>query len=298
MAARKIKYSASDRIYFGISGFLLTFVLILVSYPLIYVLSASFSSGSAVSSGKVLLWPVDFTLEGYLAVFKNKDIVGAYLNTIFYTLAGTALNVTMVMTCAYALSRRTLKGRNVFMFIFTFTMFFGGGLIPFYILLKDLGILNTRLAMIVPGALSVYNMIIARTFIQSSIPHELLEAAKMDGCSDFRYFFSIVLPLSKAVIAVIALFSMVGHWNAYFNALMFLNERTLYPLQIILREILIMNQYDPTMVIDPELQAANAQVAAVLKYALIVVATVPILCVYPFIQKYFVKGVMIGSLKG
>jgi putative aldouronate transport system permease protein len=154
------------------------------------------------------------------------------------------------------------------------------------------------MAMIVPGALSVYNMIIARTFIQSSIPHELLEAAKIDGCSDFRYFFSIVLPLSKAVIAVIALFSMVGHWNAYFNALMFLNERTLYPLQIILREILIMNQYDPSMVIDPELQAANAQVAAVLKYALIVVATVPILCVYPFIQKYFVKGVMIGSLKG
>lgn len=298
MAARHIKYSASDRIYFGISGFLLTFVLILVSYPLIYVLSASFSSGSAVSSGKVLLWPVEFTLEGYRAVFKNKDIVGAYLNTIFYTLSGTALNVTMVMTCAYALSRRTLKGRNVFMFIFTFTMFFGGGLIPFYILLKDLSILNTRWAMIVPGALSVYNMIIARTFIQSSIPHELLEAAKIDGCSDFRYFFSIVLPLSKAVIAVIALFSMVGHWNAYFNALMFLNERTLYPLQIILREILIMNQYDPTMVIDPELQAANAQVAAVLKYALIVVATVPILCVYPFIQKYFVKGVMIGSLKG
>ncbi|MDF2922479.1 MAG: sugar transporter permease [Paenibacillaceae bacterium] len=297
-AKKKIKHSASDRIYYAISGVLLTFVLILVSYPLIYVLSASFSSGSAVSSGKVLLWPVEFTLQGYHAVFKNKDIVGAYLNTIFYTVAGTMLNVTMVMTCAYALSRRTLKGRNLFMFIFTFTMFFGGGLIPFYILLKDLSILNTRWAMIVPGALSVYNMIIARTFIQSSIPNELLEAAKMDGCSDFRYFFSIVLPLSKAVIAVIALFSMVGHWNAYFNALMFLNERSLYPLQIILREILIMNQYDPTMVMDPELQAANAQVAAILKYALIVVATAPILCVYPFIQKYFVKGVMIGSLKG
>uniref|UniRef100_UPI0013E32828 carbohydrate ABC transporter permease n=1 Tax=Paenibacillus koleovorans TaxID=121608 RepID=UPI0013E32828 len=169
---------------------------------------------------------------------------------------------------------------------------------PYYILMKDLSLLNTMWSMVLPGALSVYNMIVARTFIQSTIPNELYEAAAIDGCNDFRFFFSIVLPLSKAIIAVIALFSAVGHWNAYFNALMFLNDRSLYPLQIILREILIMNQVDATMIMDPELQEANAQVAAVLKYSLIVVATLPILCVYPFIQKYFVKGVMIGSLKG
>ncbi|MFS0726427.1 carbohydrate ABC transporter permease [Paenibacillus sp. 1P07SE] len=291
-------HPTSDKIYYIISGFVLAFVLVAVAYPLIYVLSASFSSGSAVSSGQVLLWPVDFSLEGYQAVFRNSDILLAYGNTLLYTVLGTAINVSVVMTCAYALSRKGLRGRNLFMFLFVFTMFFSGGLIPFYILMKDLSLLNTMWAMVLPGALSVYNMIIARTFIQSTIPDELLEAANMDGCSDARFFFSFVLPLSKAVIAVIALFSAVGHWNAYFNALMFLNDRSLYPIQIILREILIMNQVDVTMLIDPELQMANAQAAAVLKYALIVVATVPILCVYPFIQKYFVKGVMIGSLKG
>ena len=295
---KRVSSPASDKIYYWISGVILAFILLAVTYPLVFILSASFSSGNAVSSGKVLLWPVDFSLEGYEAVFRNKDIWGAYLNTLFYTVLGTFINVTLVMTCAYALSRPKLRGRNFFMFLFTFTMFFSGGLIPFYILLKDLSILNTIWAMVLPGALSVYNMIIARTFIQSTLPTELLEAAKVDGCSDVRFFFSFVLPLSKAVIAVIALFSAVGHWNAYFNGLIYLNNRDLYPLQIILREILIMNQVDLTMIIDPELQIANAHAAAVLKYALIVVATVPILCVYPFIQKYFVKGVMIGSLKG
>lgn len=295
---KRVSSPASDKIYYWISGVILAFILLAVTYPLVFILSASFSSGNAVSSGKVLLWPVDFSLEGYEAVFRNKDIWGAYLNTLFYSVLGTFINVTLVMTCAYALSRPKLRGRNFFMFLFTFTMFFSGGLIPFYILMKDLSLLNTVWAMVLPGALSVYNMIIARTFIQSTLPTELLEAAKVDGCSDVRFFFSFVLPLSKAVIAVIALFSAVGHWNAYFNGLIFLNDRDLYPLQIILREILIMNQVDLTMIIDPELQVANAHAAAVLKYALIVVATVPILCVYPFIQKYFVKGVMIGSLKG
>ncbi len=295
---KRVSSPVSDKMYYWISGLVLAFILLAVTYPLVFILSASFSSGNAVSSGKVLLWPVEFSLEGYEAVFRNKDIGGAYLNTLLYTVLGTLINVSLVMTCAYGLSRPKLRGRNLFMFLFTFTMFFSGGLIPFYILMKDLSLLNTIWAMVLPGALSVYNMIIARTFIQSTIPGELLEAAKVDGCSDVRFFFSFVLPLSKAVIAVIALFSAVGHWNAYFNGLIFLNDRELYPLQIILREILIMNQVDLTMIIDPELQLANAHAAAVLKYALIVVATVPILCVYPFIQKYFVKGVMIGSLKG
>ncbi len=284
--------------FYTISGIFLALLLLLVAYPLIYVLSASFSSGNAVSAGRVVLWPVDFSLEGYKAVFNKSDIWPAYLNTILYTVVGTFINVAMVMIAAYPLSRSDLKGRNVVMVLFTFTMFFGGGMIPFYILLTQLHMIDTFWVMVVPGALSVYNMIIARTFIQSSIPGELFEAASIDGCSDTRYFFEILLPLSKAIIAVLALFSAVGHWNSYFNAMMYLNTRSKMPLQIVLREILIMNQIDYSTVGDPELILKMGNLGDVLKYALIVVSTVPILCVYPFVQKYFVKGVMIGSIKG
>lgn len=298
MSKQVIRSPVEDRVYYGLSGIFLTLTLLAVAYPLIFVVSASFSSGTAVSSGQVVLWPVDFSLEGYKAVFRNKDIVMAYRNTIFYTVVGTFINVALVMTCAYPLSRPKLKGKNIFMFLFTFTMFFSGGMIPTYILVKDLGMINTVWSMLIPGALSVFNVIIARTFIQSSVPNELYEAASIDGCSDARYFFKMVLPLSKAVIAVIALFSLVGHWNSYFDALIYLNNRSLYPLQIILREILIVSQIDANMLLDPEKQQQMANAADVLKYAFIVVATVPILCVYPFAQKYFVKGVMIGSLKG
>jgi len=292
-----IGYTRSDKVFFFLSGVILTALLIVVSYPIIFVLSASFSSGNAVSSGKVFLWPVEFSLEGYKAVFRNPNIVRAFFNTIFYTLLGTFINVSMAMMTAYPLSRRDLKGRNILMLIFTFTMFFSGGLIPSYILVKNLRMIDTVAVMVIPGALSVYHMIVARTFIQSTIPHDLLEAASMDGCSDISYFFKILLPLSKAVIAVIALFSAVSHWNTYFSAMIYLNTRTKFPLQIILREILIMNQIDLSMVMDPELQIVLSNLADVLKYALIVVATVPILCVYPFIQKYFTKGVMLGSIK-
>jgi len=295
---KKVKYGTADKVYYTISGIILIILLILVSYPLIYVVSASFSSGSAVSSGKVVLWPVEFSLEGYKAVFENSDIWRAYLNTILYTIFGTFINVAMAMITAYPLSRKDLKGRNVLMFLFSFTMFFSGGMIPLYILISKLKLIDTFWVMVIPGALSVYNMIIARTFIQSNIPSELYEAASIDGCSDARYFVSIVLPLSKAVIAVLTLFSAVSHWNAYFNAMMYLNTRAKMPLQIILREILIMNQIDYSTVRDPELLMKMSNMADVLKYALIVVSVAPILCVYPFVQKYFVKGVMIGSVKG
>ena len=294
---KKIRYCRSDKVFYTISDIFLALLLLLVAYPLIYVLSASFSSGNAVSAGRVVLWPVDFSLEGYKAVFNKSDIWPAYLNTILYTVVGTFINVAMVMIAAYPLSRSDLKGRNVVMVLFTFTMFFGGGMIPFYILLTQLHMIDTFWVMVVPGALSVYNMIIARTFIQSSIPGELFEAASIDGCSDTRYFFEILLPLSKAIIAVLALFSAVGHWNSYFNAMMYLNTRSKMPLQIVLREILIMNQIDYSTVGDPELILKMGNLGDVLKYALIVVSTVPILCVYPFVQKYFVKGVMIGSIK-
>lgn len=293
-----VRTSRADRVYYAISGVVLGVLLLLVAYPILFVLSASFSSGNAVATGKVLLWPVEFSLEGYRAVFRNPNIVQAFGNTILYTVAGTAINVAMVMIAAYPLSRRDLKGRGILTFLFTFTMFFSGGMIPTYIQILRLGLMNNIGAMVLPGALSVYNMIVARTFIQSNIPYDLFEATSIDGCNDLQYLFYIVLPLSKAVIAVIALFSAVGHWNSYFSAMIYLNDRNKFPLQIILREILIMNKVDLSMVMDPEMQIALAHTADVLKYSLIVVATVPILVVYPFVQKYFVKGVMVGSIKG
>ena len=294
----KIRKSGSDKVFDGIVLVFLTLLLILVLYPLIYIVSASFSSASAVTSGKVILLPVDFSLEGYKAVFENKDIWLGYKNTIIYTVCGTFINVAVTLMAAYPLSRKDLKGKGILTFFFTFTMLFGGGMIPNYSLIRDLHLMNTRWAIILPGALSVYNMIVARTFIQSNIPDELLEASQLDGCSDTKYFFSIILPLSKAVIAVLALFYGVGHWNAYFNAFLYLNDKKLYPLQIFLREILINNTMDMNSFVDPTLMEAKQGLADLLKYSLIIVASVPVLCLYPFAQKYFVKGVMIGSVKG
>ncbi|MDR1638366.1 MAG: carbohydrate ABC transporter permease [Clostridiales bacterium] len=288
----------SDRIYYIIVYALLTLVFVLIAFPLVFVLSASFSSPSAVAAGRVILWPVEFGIEGYKAVFRNSSILSGYLNTLIYAVAGTVLNVAMTLICAYPLSRRDLKGRNAIMLLFSFTMIFSGGIIPSYILMKDLHLLNTRFAMIIPGAISVYNMIITRTFIQNSIPEELLQASQIDGCSDAAYFFRVVLPLSKSVIATITLFYVVGHWNAYFNAFLYLNNRALMPLQIILREILIANTIDFSQVVDPELAQARQGLADLLKYSLILVSSVPMLILYPFIQKHFVTGVMIGAIKG
>ena len=291
-------YSINDKIFYIITGFLLTAFFIIVLYPCIYVVSASFSSGSAVEAGRVILWPVDFSLEGYKAVFHTPSVWIGFRNSLFYTIAGTLINILVTMIAAYSLARPDLPGRNGIMLFFTFTMFFSGGMITGYMLVRSLHILNTIWAMLIPGALGVYNLIIARTFIESNIPTELLEAAQMDGCSDIRFFASIVLPLSKAVIAVLVLFYGVSHWNSYFNAMIYLNDKELYPLTIYLKEILMASQIDPSTVADPELQNQIARMAAVIKYALIVVSMIPTLILYPFIQKYFVKGVMIGSVKG
>lgn len=291
-------YSFNDKIFYIITGFLLTVFFMIVLYPCIYVVSASFSSGSAVEAGRVILWPVDFSLEGYKAVFHTPSVWLGFRNSLFYTAVGTLINILVTMMAAYSLARPDLPGRNGIMLFFTFTMFFSGGMITGYMLVRSLHILNTIWAMLIPGALGVYNLIIARTFIQSNIPTELLEAAQMDGCSDIRFFASIVLPLSKAVIAVLVLFYGVSHWNSYFNAMIYLNDKELYPLTIYLKEILMASQIDPSTVADPELQNQIARMAAVIKYALIVVSMIPILILYPFIQKYFVKGVMIGSVKG
>ena len=290
--------SYSDKIFTVIVFIILTFFFIAVLYPCVFVVSASFSSGTAVQTGRVVLWPVDISFEGYKTVFNTPTIWTGYRNSITYTLAGTLINLFMTLIAAYALSRHDLPGRNGIMLLFTFTMFFNGGLIPMYMQVQNLHLLNSPLSLMLPTAISVYNMIVARTFIVNSIPRELLEASQIDGCSDLRYFISIVLPLSKAIIAVLTLFYAVGHWNAYFNAMIYLYDKAKYPLTLFLREILMSTNIDPSTVSDPELQARLADLTAVIKYALIMVSVVPVLVLYPFVQKYFVTGVMIGSVKG
>lgn len=295
-----IRNPREDQILYALAYIMMALSLIIVGYPLIYILSASFSNGNAIQTGEVLLWPVKVTLAGYEAVFKHRLIVSGYLNTILYTVLGTFLNVSATLICAYPLSRRDMQWKGFYMFLFVFTMYFGGGLIPTYLQIRNLKMINTVWVMVIPGLISTYNMIITRTFIQSNIPQEMLEAAQIDGCNDFQYFIRMVLPLSKAVIAVIALYYAVGHWNAYFNALIYLTDREKYPLQIILREILVSNQVNFSEVqgIDPEQIAAQNALGNQLKYSLIIVSCGPILAVYPFVQRYFVKGVMIGSVKG
>jgi multiple sugar transport system permease protein/putative aldouronate transport system permease protein len=294
----KRKDPLSDTIFYTLNNGLMIFLLVLYLYPLIYIVAASFSDAVAVAEGRVFLWPVGFNLDGYAAVFRNTNVIRGFLNSTIYTITGTTINLAVTMFCAYPLSRKDLPFRKAITLLFAFTMLFGGGMIPSYILLQRLGMLNTIWAMIIPGAMSVYNMIIARTFIETSIPHELLEAARIDGCSDIRYFFQIVLPLSKAVLAVLALYYAIGHWNSYFNAFLYLTNRALYPLQIILREILIMNSVNTNMLLDPATMAAMQNIRELLKFSLIVVSSLPVLCFYPIAQKYFIKGVMIGSIKG
>jgi putative aldouronate transport system permease protein len=272
--------------------------LVVVAYPLIYVLSSSFSSPHAVSSGSVWLLPVDWTLAGYEAVFKNKQIVNGFINSFFYMFCGTALNLVMTVLAAYPLTRKQFKIRNTVMLFFVITMFFSGGLIPYYLLIKDLGMIDTRWVMIIPSALSVWNIILVRTYMNHSIPDDLYEAASIDGCGDFKYLLSIVLPLSKPVLAVIGLYVAVGFWNSYFNALIFLKSSELQPLQLVLRNILILNVIDPTMIKDFDVLMRRQGMSDVIKYAVIVVASAPVLVLYPFVQKYFVQGVMIGAIKG
>jgi len=293
-----MKLSREDRIFTVANYTFLSFILFIVLYPLIYILSSSFSSTRAVISGRVWLLPVEPSLAGYQAVFKNSQIWTGYTNSAIYTVLGTAINLLMTVMAAYPLSRKDFYGRSFIMALFTFTMMFSGGLIPTYLLVKNLKMLDTRWAMVIPNALGVWNMIITRTYFQTTIPNELSEAAELDGCSDIKFLILIVLPLSGPILAVITLFYAVGHWNSYFNALIYLNSAKLYPLQIILRNILILNQMEAEMITDVEEIVAREGLKDLLKYSLIVVASAPVLALYPFVQKYFVKGIMIGSIKG
>ena len=292
-----IRDTLGDKLFYAVCYLITALFMLAVLYPLVYILSASFSSADAITSGRMWLYPVDFSLVGYRYILKYDAIWLGYRNTLFYTFAGTLINVAMTMTCAYGLSRRGMRGRRFFTMLFTFTMIFSGGMIPNYLLMKDLKILNTVWCMLLPGAISAYNLIVAKTFIENSIPGDLLEAARIDGCSDVRFFFSIVLPLSKAILAVLLLMYAAAHWNAYFNAFLYLTDKKLYPLQIFLRQILVQSNMSADM-LDPEAMAQMQTLQQILKYAVIVVSTAPMLCLYPFVQKYFRQGVMIGSIKG
>ena len=295
---KRIKENFSDRTFNTILLVICTFFLLLVLYPLIYIVSSSFSSGSAVTAGKVLLWPVDVSVTGYEIVFKNQAVWNGYKNTIIYTVLGSILHVVMTILIAYPLSRKTYWARGLMTTLFTIPMFVGGGLIPSYILVSNMNLVNTRIWMVISGAVAIGHVIIMRTFFQSSIPEELLESAKLDGISDIGYLMKMVIPLSKASISVIMLYTMVDHWNSYFTAMIYLRDRELYPLQLVLREILNASKIDATQITDSEVIAKLSGAADVMKYALIVVSTVPMLILYPFVQKFFEKGVMIGSVKG
>ena len=298
MNGTTIRDTGVDRVFNVVNYLVLALFLVVVLYPLIYIVSASFSSAAAVTSGEVWLWPVDVTLDGYEAIFKHHLLVRGFLNSLFYTVVGTAVSVTLTILAAYPLSRKDLYGGGPIMFLFFFTLLFSGGLIPTYLVVKDLGLLNTRWALIFPTALSIYNMIITRTYFQSAIPDDLLDAAKLDGASDFRFLWSVVLPLSGPIVAVNALFYAVAQWNQFFSALIYLTDQSLWPLQLVLREILVQNNVDPAMISDVEDLIRRQNLRELLKYSLIVVATVPVLIIYPFVQKHFVKGALIGSLKG
>ena len=300
-----IRHAREDRLFYVLDVGLLGLTFLLVVYPLIYVVSSSFSDALEVVAGRVWLLPVKPSLEGYKAVFEYSELWLGYGNTIFYTVFGTIYNVVMTMLIAYPLSRRDFRGRGALMFLFTFTLFFQGGLIPTYLLIRSVGIIDTRAVMIIPFAIQVLNVIITRTFLQSNIPAELYEAARVDGATNSRMLWSVVLPLSGPIIAVITLFYAVNHWNQFFNALVYLRRQELRPLQIILREILVLNS--PNVIDQLMASASPEQVEALqsrmylqglIQFALIVIATAPILAVYPFVQKYFVRGAMIGALKG
>lgn len=294
----RVRLSQQDKTYYSVVYTLVTLLTLIVLLPLTNVLACSFSAPESVASGKVLLWPVNFSVSGYERVFNTDEIWIGYANTLYYTMVGTFVNVFVTMICAYPLARRGLPYKSFFSFLFAFTMLFSGGLVPTYLLARNLHLLNTRWALIIPGAMGVYQMIVTRTFLVANIPQELLEMSQIDGCNDFRFFWSFVLPLSKAVIAVTAMQYAVGHWNSWFSAFLYLSDDKKYPLQMMLRRILVMNQIKASDYVDEETLVAMEGMADLLKYSLIVVATVPILCAYPFIQKYFVKGIMIGSLKG
>lgn len=288
-----------DIVFLSANYLFLAIVSVLIVYPLVYIVSNSFSDPNMVIAGAVWLYPVKPSLEAYRETFTYASIWTGYLNTIFYTVFGTIISVALTLLAAYPLSRKEFRGRNFYMFLVFFPMIFNGGIIPTYLLVRSLGMVDTRWAMLLPFAVAPWNVIITRTYYQYTISESLLDAATMDGCSDFRFFYTVVLPLSGAITAVNVLFYAVGIWNQFFWAFLYLNSQELFPLQLILQKILILNSMDTkggsiSVAAEDKLHLLYAT----MKYAVIIVASLPVLCVYPFVQKYFVRGVMIGALKG
>jgi len=292
-----MRESFNDRVFNIINLTIIIIFLLVVLYPLIFVLSASISSPDAVAAGKVVLFPIGFSLEGYFRIFREKNILIGYRNTLYYTIVGTALNILLTLPCAYALSKKELPGRNILMGIFLFTMYFSGGMIPSFLLMRSLGLINTRTILIIMGAVSVYNIIISRTFF-AAIPKDLEEAAFIDGCSKTRTFVQIALPVSKALIGVMVLYYAVAHWNSYFSAMIYITNDNYKPLQLFLRRILIQDATNANMIGADELEIDTEALRQLIKYSVIIVSSIPILILYPFLQKYFEKGIMIGSIKG
>jgi putative aldouronate transport system permease protein len=291
------RQSLPDRIFDSINWAIMVLVCIGIAYPLWFVLVASFTDPNIVNQGRILIYPVQPFFGGYERIFRYPPLWKGYLNTIIYTVTGSIFSIAVTLPAAYALSRRDMKGRRIVMFLFTFAMFFSGGIIPLYLIIQKIRIYNTIWAMVFPSAISVYNLIVCRSFFETSIPQELLEASRLDGCTDFGFFFRIVLPLSSTIIAVMVLFYATGIWNSFMNALMFMADQAKMPLQVIMRNLILINQAN-MITTDASEMIMRQKLAEQLKYAVIVVSALPLLLAYPFLQKYFVRGVMIGSIKG
>ena len=289
------KMSMGDRMFYIINGFLLFLLALIILYPLYFIVIAAISDPDAVLGGEVILYPVRITMEGFAKIMERGDVWRGYLNTIIYTAITVVLSLIVTIPAGWALSRKDLPGKKAFMIYFIIPMFFGGGLIPFYNVMSSLHLVNTMWAVILPSILSVWNLFMTKTFFESSIPNGLIEAAKIDGAGQFKILTMVGIPLSQAVIAVMALYYAVGQWNSYFNAMIFLQDETMYPLQLVLKEILIASE--STVGGSGETILQQYRLANQLKYVSVIVSSVPILCLYPFVQKYFAQGVMIGSLK-
>ncbi len=302
MHTKKIRRSREDVIFDAVLFIILTLIFIIVAYPLYFIIISSVSDPKAVAGGKVIFYPIGLNFKGYAEVFKDSRIIRSFLNSLFYTFCGTMLNLAVTLPTAYALSRKKFFLKKPVTIFYMITMFLSGGMIPTYLVVQKTGLLDTMWSLIIPGALSVYNMIVARTFFQQNISEELYEAAELDGCGHGKFFFSVALPLSGAITAIMVLYYGVGHWNAYFNALLYMQTESKFPLQLILRSILVQNEAQQNQqAVGAAARAAleeSRQLTELMKYSLIIISSIPVLVIYPFIQKHFVKGVMIGSLKG
>ncbi|HWV48536.1 MAG TPA: carbohydrate ABC transporter permease [Microbacterium sp.] len=297
-ARGRLRDRASDPVFNVVAIAMLVVAIIAILYPMYFIVIASVSEPSEILNGNVWLWPRGFTLEGYARIFSDATIIRGFANSVLYTILGTAISVTVILCAAYALSRKDLYGRTFFMLLFIITMFIDGGLIARYLVVRDLGMLDTIWAIVLPGAVGVWNLIIARSFFENNVPGELREAAQLDGANDFRFFFQIVLPLSKPLIFLMIMIHLVANWNAFFDALIFLNDESKYPLQLVLRNVLIQSEVSSagcTGALDS--YAAAQRLGELIKYGMIVISTIPLLIVLPFMQKHFTKGALLGAVK-